>query len=370
MAPIRDPIHSLSQLKATQLHNLAIALGSACSGNKRNVVGGIFETLTSAAVDGFETSDKVPAETLEDGQPTSIVSIDMGIRNLAYAHLLAPQPGAKRLGDVQIPSIGKLPVLRTWERLNAFPVELQDSSVGDSATASLYTPSRYAGAAYHFIRDMLNKYDPTHILIEQQRFRSGGSSAVAEWTIRVGVFEGMLHAVLRTLQAENKDKMRMRTVTSISPARTTRFWLEVSSRSDPPIRRKKVTGRESKQARIDIVAKSFLNSRDRLAEPATATAKATVMAFMDRWQATSKVAKALTTKQKKKTMTSNGVDTECNGSKEVKLDDLADCLLQGIAWIEWQRMRQLVLQDLNSHEPMGAIQHRLESLARVKVAST
>jgi cruciform cutting endonuclease 1 len=366
MVATRDQIQLFSKLKASQLHQFAVALGAACSGNKGTVIGGILHTLTSTASDGSQTSEQSATISLDRGQPVSIISIDMGIQNLAYAHLLAPPPSARRSRNVHASSITKLPILRAWERLSVFPVELQDNSVGESAKAGLYNPSRYAEAAYQLIRDMLTKYNPTHVLIEQQRFRSSGSSAVAEWTIRVGVFEGMLHAVLQTLRAENKEKFRLQTVTSINPARTAQFWLKGSRRIDTPLEPKKITGREGKQAKIDIVGKAFLDSKDRLVETATGRAKATERAFMNRWHATSKVARALRVKQRKNKGCTED-DAEDSGPKLAKLDDLADCLLQGMAWLEWQRMRQLVLQDLTSNDPMNAVQHRLDSLARTKV---
>ena len=363
MAAPRDQLQLLSRLKASQLHHLAVALGSACSGNKGTIIDGMLQTLTSVPSEASQTSKQLATRSTNRHQPISIVSIDMGIQNLAYAHLLAPED--RRSRDLQAADITKLPTLCAWERLNVFPVELLDKSEGESVKAGLYNPSRYADAAYRFVRDMLKKYNPTHVLIEQQRFRSSGSSTVAEWTIRVGIFEGMLHAVLQTLRAENKEKFRLQNVTSISPARTAQFWLKGDRRVGTQLEPKKITGREGKQAKINIVGKSFLNSQDRLVETATGQARSMEIAFMNRWHVTSKVAKAHRQKQKTKVACTED-DAEDIGPKLAKLDDLADCLLQGIAWLEWQRMRRLVLQDLNSNDSMIAVQHRLESVARTE----
>ena len=362
MARIQDQIQSLSKLKASQLHQLAVALGSACSGNKATIISGILRTLTSAPSDGFQASHHLASSFTDKVQTTSIISIDMGIQNLAFAHLLAPQLYAGKSRDAHAVSITHLPILGAWERLNVFPVQLQDGSGEKSAKAGLYNPSRYANAAYRLITSILKKYNPEYILIEQQRFRSSGNSAVAEWTIRVGVFEGMLHAVLQTLREENKGKSRLPAVASISPARTVHFWLRGSGRSDDSLEPKKITGRDGKQAKIDIVGQSFLDPKHRLVDVAAGQAKAMEVAFMEKWHATSKAAKVFTPKK----IASAKANAERRAPKQFKLDDLADCLLQGMAWLEWQRMRQLVLQDLNSKEPMHAIQHKLESLSQNK----
>lgn len=359
MARTRDRIQSLGKLKASQLHQLAVALGSACSGTKTTIVSGILRTLTSAPSGVFQPSDHSASTCTDRIQPTSIISIDMGIQNLAFAHLLAPQFSARELRDAGAVNIPNLPILGAWERLTIFPTELQHGLEGKPAKAGLYSPSRYADAAYRFISSILKEYQPDHILIEQQRFRSGGNSAVAEWTIRVGVFEGMLHAVLQTLREENAGKARLPIVASISPARTVHFWLKRSGRSDGLPEPKKITGREGKQARIDIVGQSFLDSNHRLVDVAAGKAKAMEIAFTEKWQATPGAAKAL----KRRKMAPAKADAKRSAPKQFKLDDLADCLLQGMAWLEWQKMRQMVLQDLDSEEPTHAI---LERLAQIK----
>ncbi|KAF7508246.1 hypothetical protein GJ744_009391 [Endocarpon pusillum] len=360
MAAITKGMEWLGQLKASQLHQLAVALGSACSGSKKVIVDGICQTLFPApplgdcrAFNGSSLTSRHPRRQL------SIVSIDMGIQNLAYANLLVGQVG-DRISQ-NLPSVGStnLPMLKAWERLNVFPGDSHDNSMKKSAKLGGYLPSRYADAAYYFISDLLRKYDPTHILIEQQRFRSGGGSAVAEWTLRVGVFEGMLHAILQTLQKERKDETKLEAIVSISPARTARFWLEGSQRLASQIVPSKTTGREGKRAKVDIVAKSFLDGESRMVEIGNGQAKATETTFMEKWYATSKVAKEL---QRPKRTTKRESAATPKTPTQPKLDDLADCLLQALAWLKWQKTRDLVIQDSRADDPLDAIRKRLGEL--------
>jgi cruciform cutting endonuclease 1 len=360
MPSVKDGMECLRQLKASQLHQLAVVLGSASSGSKGTVAGGVLRSLALGRLDTSETSDSFPSSSSHRNHRLSIVSIDMGIQNLAYAHLLASHSRDRNSMPSQRVGIRKFPLLSSWERLAAFPVDKQDDSSTESGKSGSYNPSRYASAAYHFITDLITKYNPTHILIEQQRFRSGGGPAVAEWTIRVGVFEGMLHAILRTLREERKDKINLQAVTSINPAQTARFWLEGSGRAESLIEPRKITGREGKQAKINIVGKSFLSPKHQLVETGAGQAKAMETAFLERWNGRSKAAKAVVSRKK---VASSASSREFSEPKQPKLDDLADCLLQAIAWLEWQRMRELVTEDMSAPNPVTAIQQRLQSMA-------
>ncbi len=359
MAAIRNEMQWLGKLKASQLHQLAIALGSACSGSKVTVAGGIRQTLTSVPSDTSKTYCSSASIPTGSSRQLSIVSIDMGIQNLAYAHLLATHSNDRSSEITKGAGLRKQPVLNAWERLNAFPVETSHNPISKPLNPGQYDPSRYASAAYHFITDILTKHDPTYVLIEQQRFRSGGSSAVAEWTIRVGVFEGMLHAILRTMREERKDRSKLQAVVSINPARTARFWLEGSGRADNLLEPTKISGREGKQAKIDIVGKSFSDARNRLVESGSTRAKAMEIAFMQKWYTTSKVAKELGLHRTIPCEIESGLTKP----KQPKLDDLADCLLQALAWLRWQQAGELLLQDSNSEDPLAAVRQRLKELA-------
>jgi cruciform cutting endonuclease 1 len=386
MAAVKHSMEWLGQLKAAQLHQLAVALGCACSGSKAIVADGIREALTSTTSQPpFNRAAPKPGKKYRQ---LSIVSIDMGIQNLAYAHLLVePQPrnrtsktNAEDSDDLQ------LPTLRAWERLNVFPTPTaQDESVlrksaklpAPPPAATAYSPSRYADAAYGFITHMLARCEPTHILIERQRFRSGGGSAVAEWTLRVGVFEGMLHAILHTLREERKQQQqqcRLEDVVSIDPARSARFWLEGGGGGGEREGRK-MSGREGKQAKIDLLAKSFLHlegldsssssSSSSMLEPGSAQVKAMQRAFLHRWAATSKAGKALRTEGKifpaLLLTCGEGAAATPPSIQPQKLDDLADCLLQALAWLRWRRMRDLVIRDCEGGggDALAAVRRRL-----------
>ncbi|KIW71725.1 hypothetical protein PV04_03860 [Phialophora macrospora] len=299
----------LENLTVAKLHRLAIAIGAPCSGTKAARIEGIRRAVTNVARNGGCGSSDL-----------SLLSIDMGIRNLAFAHITAPLRVTDSAGNFQY---GK-PRLQAWRRLavselpdvaRAVPISVHlDNSREASAAKESFEPVDYATHAYNLINYMLRTYQPDHVLIERQRFRSGGGSAVQEWTIRVGVFEGMLYAALRTLIEERKMHLR---VEPMQPSRVNRYWLE--DRMHPSTR--KLAGREVKRAKIELVGDMLQK-----ANPHICVGKGMHPFVADFVSSCNKVSK------KKPTATAG----------MTKLDDLADSLLQGLSWIEWQHNRSRI----------------------------
>lgn len=364
----------LDQLKLTQLRRLAIAVGSLCSGTKSSITRGILNELQhvpSLGTCGRKTNS--PGGSIGN---LRVLSIDMGVQNLAYAYMTTSNVTAancQRLGD-RTDALN--PVVHAWNRLSVFSPDGGISASPDSGNAD-YSAAKYAAAAYSFITRVIEKYDPTHVLIEQQRFRSGGSSAVLEWTLRVGVFEGMLHAILRTLKEQQKDSFCVQEVASISPARTARFWL--AGAHGDGTKTKKTTGREGKQAKIDIVGHS-LHKGQTLFTPSGQQATAMAEQFLQRWRnsknGTGRASKIAKTKGKSANdkpeemgrAASDDLSAKPNLSYTVqpigseapqslrKLDDLSDCLLQGLAWLQWIKARNLVSECLSTNTPVVALE--------------
>lgn len=240
-------------------------------------------------------------------------------------------------------------------------------------TKDPFSPDLYAANAYTLITSLLSTYRPTHILIERQRFRSGGGSAVQEWTLRVGVFEGMLHAVLRTLRHERGGEIAKLDVQGIEPRRVVRYWIESESENrdgegdysdsdnDRAAEEKdqkekgkkmKLTARDVKKAKIDIVGRWLSSSlpntcpSPNMGEKKAAREVDSKIVLADNQLAVHALARAYLRRWKGQRTKSKGSDMALVDA--VKLDDLADCLLQGVAWVEWQDMRRrLALEGAN-----------------------
>ena len=180
-----------------------------------------------------------------------------------------------------------------------------------------------AHQAYNFVKSCLDMR-PTHILIERQRFRSGGHSAVQEWSLRVGMLEAMLHATFRTMQSEGS--LPGLTVESVLPMRVNKYWfrdLEVPS-----------TGSLAKQAKIELV-QQILRKKDKVTAELTLDPSLidAVVSFTTK-----------TVKNRTKKLGQSG---------KVKLDDMSDSLLQGLAWLHWQRNRSILLHHGFDHLDLG-----------------
>ncbi|OQD85215.1 hypothetical protein PENANT_c010G01474 [Penicillium antarcticum] len=414
----------LGSLKSAQLQRIARATGIQSSGTKGVLVERIATELnlqhtTAGCLPPTSSKRKSkpvglsPSSTNDDMQfkqqrPWSILSIDMGIQNLAFAHLRIPSSSESAPASLDSDHPPTLE-LTAWHKLavseisnlNLIPTTSENLSTTSETTLPIakaqskdsekekenYTPSLYAQNAYKLITSLLEAYNPTHILIERQRFRSGGGSAVQEWTLRVGVFEGMLYAILHALREERGGTLQNVVVQGIEPRRVVRYWLEGGTKRDADekgedSKAKKLTARDIKKAKIDLVAHWLSSARKHqnaasgegevcTTKPGSLADTKIVLAdssespilqnisagYLRKWldQATRK-SKTTKTKTKDRTIVT---ESPCIASiaqgmaltpttaaiDPGKLDDLADCLLQGVTWVEWQVMRERIAEE-------------------------
>lgn len=349
----------LPYLKAVQLQRIARATGIHSSGTKGVLVERIEGVLGRHCEEGRQlrgdddatsSSDSINEHGDKHGNwnrngKCSILSIDMGIRNLAFAHFhLAQHPSTTSQTNT-------VPQLTAWRRLAVSEMG-EKSPHGPVMTGTIdkalkedydviiptsrrqtqgtgedsFSPSGYASMAYNLITSLLDTYRPTHILIERQRFRSGGGSAVQEWTLRVGIFEGMLYAILHVLRHERGGETARISVQGIEPKRVVRYWMD---KDEIPTENELGTGnssaREVKKAKIDLVGRWLEASTG--GEPG--------MVSLQPDGEASEIASTYLRKLKNPNTRKKDLGVADVG----KLDDLADCLLQGVTWMEWQKMR-------------------------------
>ncbi|RPA88972.1 ribonuclease H-like protein [Choiromyces venosus 120613-1] len=183
-----------------------------------------------------------------------------------------------------------------------------------------FEPAIFAVHANNFCRSILQRFPPLDaILIEQQRIKSGAGIALVEWIVHVNRFEAMIHAALRCLRDEEKISAR---VESVSPARVMDHWIDGSIKVMSRVRRRTADG---EMAYVERKVKG------------PSKAKLQKIALVSEWVEKGMmfdVAEGL------KDIADHFVHPPGVRKKGVKLDDLADCLLQGLAWAEWQENRR------------------------------
>jgi cruciform cutting endonuclease 1 len=269
--------------------------------------------------------------------PMRILSIDMGIRNLAYCVL-----------DVPVDS--SLPNLVAWRRTAVSSAAIPNNDEGDPASKGekeSFEPPALSTAAFKLLRNTLLPHNPTHILIERQRFRSMGSPTILEWTVRVNMLESKIYAILLTLREEGAWNG---TVVPIVPGKVGPFWLEVESANvalddaekgessrvtmmKTKTRNAKLAKALNKGAKIDLV-RNWLVLGDRIAVDSP-DVETLVKAYLEKWDKKPGGVKG-------KRLVKGAVTTI---EKMGKLDDLADCLLQGMAFIQWEENKRVVREE-------------------------
>lgn len=223
----------------------------------------------------------------------------MGVKNMAYCITDVQIPhGGQRIDDTP-PSFKVI----EWRRLNIVDPNARTTSSKTSETPLLsefFAPQNLAPVAVRLVDEEFLPHKPSAILIERQRFRSGGGPSVQEWTLRVNMLESMLWASLITMQRDHLDQ-NVPPVDAVSPANVASFWF--------PGQRK-----VEKQHKIKLV-KSWLSGS--VTESPVSVTFAPHLANIK----------------------AQFVGEEGRKSGKGKLDDLADCLLQAAAWARWETNR-------------------------------
>lgn len=421
----------LESAKAAELKHAAFLIGLPTTGTKSQLQGLLHAQLRTRQHErsfgrGWESSIIGPVDVHSiDSEATprkpdrTILSIDMGIRNLAICVFLMPGPKApndKRKPENESPpleivdwkKIDILALLSCHENvgplektLGRYPKRLDPTqpSQGDddiswlnvrdkfvpsysaadledaaskaeddrkrnikhgkpSIPAAAFSPANLSHTALDLTRHFLKYYQPEFILIERQRFRSGGASAVQEWTLRVNMLESMLWSSLMTMRYHHNNQplygpgpqreiiKRNVEAHEMSPARVAKFWCsgltskelrvgadfgkEGTARETPTLK----TGKIEKKDKIDLVKSWVKRPRD------ASWDEGIRMRFHRK-----EVAAAFRKHNEKRKTRSKTPEEEDDGKEAVggdvgKLDDLADCLLQGAAWVRWRENRK------------------------------
>ncbi|GIJ82358.1 hypothetical protein Asppvi_000865 [Aspergillus pseudoviridinutans] len=368
--PLLSSYTWLNSLKASQLQRIAQAAGIQSSGTKACLITRLKEELPQPEPEN-QLRTSTGTSTSTKTSTMSILSIDMGIQNLAYAHLLVPDSNSNT-ATATAPAVVKL---NAWRRLAVSDV-LLDPELGTDPPGKTkegrkstqqkkekhtFSPAEYARTAYALVTGLLHAYRPTHVLIERQRFRSGGGSAVQEWTLRVGVFEGMLYAVLHALGCERQQQGgagAAPVVLGVEPRRVGAYWegrLEV----DGPKKKKKASAREGKKVKINLAGEwlraamvgveagsgSGSGSPFRLSVADDPELRALVDAYLRRWAGKSNPGTSVSRAKAEGQVAAEDDGAVIEPPDVRKMDDLADCLVQGVTWLEWQAMKQRVATE-------------------------
>lgn len=316
---------------------------------------------------------------------TRVLSIDLGIRNLAYSLLEVPSlnhgpsaetaKGAKKKGKLPSSPAPIAPRLLAWERLALIPKaekvvpperkskksrkktkaddegdadykdevlpkksrrkaktdEAASTPRGDDLTAEAdpattpvlmedFSPARLSALAVDLILNRLLPLRPDVVTLEQQRFRQMGGSGVYEWTLRVNSLESMLYAVL-TLLRETGQWHRGGRIEPVVARNVLEFMVVRDRAAGFDVGDIWGRGADNKKVKKDIIGRALASAEGlEVDEPAEAVAAE----YMDEWQG-------------KKSF-------QRKADRMKKLDDLADCLLQGLAFIHWQNNKRILLE--------------------------
>ena len=160
----------------------------------------------------------------------------------------------------------------------------------------------------------------------------------------MNMFEAMIYAVLNSFKEMEKWKGE---VQGVAPGRVSKFWLDsLEADGEDSIgevgdgegmgKRRVSKGERSKVAKIGVV-EGWLGMKDgERGFELEGGAEEMGRRFLRKRRGGKRV------KVGEKVV---GREGEGVGEVEIgKLDDLADCLLQGMAWVQWERNRRLVME--------------------------
>ena len=360
--PRVDSLSWLGSLQAWPLKRLAFLTGIRSTGTKNEIRSLLEDSLIRP---------RLPHAN------SRILSVDMGVKNLAFCLLDVRQTGWNSGKSSPL-------CLSKWKRLDlsnrlmsgsasgvaakspSTTSEGDDPIVEDASSvapqADMYSPPQLSKVAYTLASEFVS-HKPDVILIERQRFRSGGAPAIQEWTVRVNMLESMLWACFETMRHErgSASGTSFPDVVPMGPRTIGSYWLAQAADADiaPADVSYHLGGArlEESTAAPSETKRSSLEKKDKIAlvrswlrpeSKATAfDAALDPVVSLFRPSVKSSVSK-LPRKRKGKTVesdiSSNADDAVERVAKSGKLDDLADCLVQGVTFALWEENRRRVLE--------------------------
>ena len=343
----------------------------------------------------------------------------MGIKNLAFCDAevsySAFGTSLKRNLDAD------MHVLR-WKKLdlvgstysNSADPPLEDSLEAADPVAdgsNLFSPSVLSRTAYQLIVKEVLSVDPDIILIEKQRWRSGGGSAVQQWTVRVNTLEAMFWAILEALKQswrcrDHKEKSAREHgyhVHAVDPKRVGQYWLGQHARAlqerdegalaldvaalskgadesedaeeeegNGTATKKPSRSKAEKSAKIAIL-RSWLTDATMSTTPSTPCSMPHITLSIDPSADSTRQAllpkhKATRRKKSSKTAAKDAELIDGMPATEIKkLDDITDCFLQAAAWVAWESNRlqlMAVSGDNKSTIPLPVDEDRILKMIR------
>ncbi|KAF3038896.1 hypothetical protein E8E11_005130 [Didymella keratinophila] len=410
-----------SKLTSKGLQALLTRIGSASSGTK-NTLAERFQRDLRRIYNPHLRSPAIAAQPAENGRKIRVVSIDMGIKNLAFCDVEVTYPcstsTATRSLDASMTVLrwkkldlvgGPKPTTRALDRRGTSE-DIEEDGTAAEEDDNQFSSSILSRTAYKFITEEVLSANPDVILIEKQRWRSGGGSAVQQWTVRVNTLEAMLWAVLETVKriqqscfgSENASSADF-DVRAVDPKRVGQYWLgqharalskrdeealahDVSALSagvdesgdvgeaDSKATKKPSRSKAEKSAKIAIL-RSWLAEHAMSTIPSTQThmphitfsinssAEATRQALLP---------KAKAPRKKKSSTSSRATGADVDLAEELpaaeikKLDDITDCFLQAAAWVAWDLNKLQLLAALHSGK-MGFLSSPIDEVEIVRM---
>ncbi|KAJ4985243.1 hypothetical protein SVAN01_09285 [Stagonosporopsis vannaccii] len=384
------------------LQSLLISIGSASSGTKRTLLARFQRDVQRPGFPNHQTESGAKRRST-GSQKLRIMSIDMGIKNLAFcdAEVSHTAAGSGDRRDFN----AHMNILR-WKKLDlvdsTYPKSSRTASEDETeaagvpdADSDLYSPSVLSKTAYQLIVEEVLSANPNVILIEKQRWRSGGGSAVQQWTLRVNTLEAMLWAVLETLRHVSRPHTDQGTsvekhsyhVHAVDPKRVGQYWLGQHARA--------LQERDEQDSAFDVAPLSkgagepedtgedALNTKTAKKPSRTKAEKSAKIAILRSWLAhdTSSTTPSTPSQmpsitfsiapsaaftrdallpqtkipRRRKTAKTTGKDAGLDNTMPVteikKLDDITDCFLQAAAWVAWESNRMQLLAVGGDDEP-------------------
>ncbi|KAF2809613.1 Ydc2-catalyt-domain-containing protein, partial [Mytilinidion resinicola] len=202
---------SAKKVTIAELKALLARIGSPASGTRPVLQARLAQDLktprlpiaTDNMID-FLALEGTPNSLTKRKGRTRILSVDMGIKNLAFCvadvRLEVKPTIRKETPKGHMSTIAWRRIDVAWETAKKSSDPVPRDSDGEDAPDDPFHPRNLAATAYALLTRILLPYEPDIILIERQRYRSGGGAAIQEWTVRVNMLEGMLWAILESLR--------------------------------------------------------------------------------------------------------------------------------------------------------------------------